>query len=181
MSLSLELKSRCKDKLDALNTNVANYLDLLKNKYEQIDALKRRLDGIFGQMNYLGVFDFETSNPSQQALTDKALELAGEPLYELQHGDTIVNSHDSVDWYYNGDVWINLGMAVAGLATNLTPGIVQGDLDVFKISVDDDGKMHVNGLEEIIGMIKDGISDINEILVAQYIDDWGYQKYTHNY
>ena len=180
MPISEQLKSRCKVELSNLTDRVGNYLDLLKIKHElldehgkEIDALKRRLEGMFGSVNYLGVYDFGSATPDQSALYERAKILTENPTYTPSKGDTIVNSFDSSDWYFNGNKWISLGISAVGLATNSIPGIILGSEEVFGISVDDEGHLQVNGLVEVLGMIQKGMSDINEILVAEYIADYG--------
>jgi hypothetical protein len=99
-----ELKVKLQQNIEILQDSVSEYLNLLKNKYklidkntENIESLKRIIDNMFGVINYIGAFDFETNSPSQTAFTEQAKALMNNPLYEPKVGDTVINRYDSSD------------------------------------------------------------------------------------
>lgn len=184
---NLELKSRVKESIDNLVINVQNYVGLATKKYELLHETAdniTRLKNIIGALTYLGAYDFTKSDITQQQLTDYVVDMLK---VQPQKGDTIINLFDSVEWWYSGEEWVNIGSATVTFATNETPGIVRGSDGKFRIFIDAEGEMIVNGLQTIEDVVHDidlklnnlihdinvSLGSINEMLVSEYINDFG--------
>lgn len=77
----------------------------LNTKIEtEINELQRQIDGLSGSYVYIGKIDSE--NPSQDELTEAAVQLKGSP----KVGYVIVDAVGR-EWYYDGSVWNDFGMS----------------------------------------------------------------------
>ncbi|MBO7042953.1 hypothetical protein J6W34_00020 [bacterium] len=69
-------------------------------------------------------------------------------------GSTLVNldNNHAITYFANaqGDKWIDRGIDTVTLATQSTPGIVQGSLDNGKIYAEADGTMSLNGYDSLV-------------------------------
>lgn len=103
---------------------------------EQISALQ-------GAIIYIGNIELETTNVTQAALNSRAAALG---YSDLITGHTLVDLNNA-NWWYNSisQSWIQIGSGIE-VATNSTPGIVQGSTTDGKVSVGSDGTMTVNNI-----------------------------------
>lgn len=75
----------------------------LNTKIEtEVNELQRQIDGLSGSYVYIGKIDSE--NPSQDELTEAAVQLKGSP----KVGYVIVDAVGR-EWYYDGSVWNDFG------------------------------------------------------------------------
>lgn len=103
--------------------------------HAQIQELHDRLDAIRGAFVYIGSIssttDQITDNPS--LLTSRALELKN----VLEVGHTLIDL-DSVEWYYDGDGWNDMGRGAMSIVTTENAGLMskfdKQTLDQLQIS-----------------------------------------------
>lgn len=128
------------DKEDGKGLSSNDFTDAYKT---QIDTNKQNIEALNGALIYLGDIALNTADMTQQALTNRAIEL-GYP--ELKRGYTLVDA-DANDWVYNGTQWANIGFYEITTATNASLGVVKGSTGSLKVGVDTSGEMSVNGLQ----------------------------------
>lgn len=128
-----------------------NFSDTYKNA---VDNNSTQIQALLGAVVYLGNIANTTAEleaaSGQTLLTNKANEIIAEqsrPI-PLQKGDTLVDSNNN-DWWYDGNLWINIGYTAVSTATNTALGVVKGSTENFKISIDVDGVMSVNGIQSV--------------------------------
>jgi hypothetical protein len=142
---------------------------LLKDiaKLGNLDELKSEImetvDSLQGIVTYLDGYDFGTATPSQEALTNYALQQTGWDA--VKNSTDVVNLFDGHEWIYNQETnaWIDFGQSVVSKATNSSLGIVKGNAATAgKVSVDSNGEMAVNGFGD-----KANTSAVTDALAAK--------------
>ena len=132
--------------LGNLNTEVNEAQTLASDAIDRVKALE-------GGVVYLTAYDFGSATPTQQDLTDYALSQPH--ITELFDGLSVVNTNDEHEWRYQAIPatnpveyeWVDIGISTVSTATNANPGIVKGSISLLKVSVDVNGEMSVNGLQ----------------------------------
>lgn len=136
---------------DDADNKFATKTELETERQERINDvtdLNNRVDSVVGKLTYLPPYNFGTSTPTQEVLTD----------YALSHRDTLINSlsvqnlFDNHEWIYNedGNEWIDNGIASVATATNSSLGVVKGSDEDFKGSINEKGEIEVNKLKETL-------------------------------
>lgn len=124
---------------------------------DEISAIKQQLAGMSGTIIYIGSFDKYTSELKGMSaadrhalLTDRAVELRGQVIdgYTLQDLGQIDEAGRFHYWQYQPDgTWFDLGeRGEVSQATDTDLGIVMGSAAQYKIHIEPDGTMSVNGL-----------------------------------
>jgi len=116
-------------------------------------ALGIRIDALMGALVYIGRIPLNTNQIdlgngqiNHLALTNRIIEITG---YPPLRGHVLVDYQDD-DWYYDGELWRDLGPSTVSQATNSTLGIVKGSTGNLMVSVDSGGEMTVNGLQSAL-------------------------------
>jgi hypothetical protein len=94
-------------------------------------AINMQLAAIAGKVQYMPAKDFGTEDPTQQQLTDWALENLGGTT--IPNSTSIINLFDGGEWIYNETTseWVSLGNSNVDTATKTVLGVVKGgELDV---------------------------------------------------
>jgi hypothetical protein len=122
-----------------------------------VDAqLQSQLDTLYGSIIYLGRIALNTNDVTQEALNDVVRGLNKWP---PQKGYCLIDYQNN-DWIYDGETWVNVGYFDVSQATNSSLGVVKGSNESLKVSVDSQGEMSVNGLQEAIDEAVNNIGDI---------------------
>ena len=125
------------DNTSDLNKPVSNpqkiYID------NQDSQLQSQINALQGAWIYIGTINLSTAQITQQALTDRALELMGGST--LKNGWVLVDNENN-EWYYSEErtLWIDMEQANIYPATDNTLGLVKGSSDVSIVN----GVMTVN-------------------------------------
>ena len=131
----------------------------LKDKIEtETEELNGRIETIIGSGGLLTAHDFGTANPTQQQLTDYALAQIGvsDPA-AIWHKTQVRNTNNGHVWVLMNQPeneppifeWIDDGLDRVSIATEQTLGVVKGSSEFGKVSVEQDGSMKVNGIDEV--------------------------------
>jgi hypothetical protein len=115
-----------------------------------ITVLSARIDGVEGKGGYLEPHDFGTAAPSQEALTNYALEQIGitDPSAIL-NGTRVKNTYNDNVWMIVNAPpnfeWVNDGFETVGQATDATLGVVKGSGEDDKASINAAGEIIPHG------------------------------------
>jgi len=131
----------------------------LKEKIEtETEELHGRIEAIIGSGGLLTAHDFGTATPTQQELTDYALAQIGvtDPS-AIWHMTQVRNIFDSHVWILQNKPeneppvfeWVDDGLDRVSIASNTILGVTKGSTDFGKVSVEEDGTMTVNGIDQV--------------------------------
>lgn len=155
---------------DKIDTTKEQLEEVNSNQQDQIDDLLTRTQGMGG---YLNAYDFETSTPTQEELTQYAIQDIGNitSQSEIYNGTKVKNLYDNHIWVFNDDPdlqnpWSDQGTdAIISDANNDgLHGLVTGSYEDYYGSIDSLGRITINKLEEDLNSID---SDLNR---AVFID-----------
>ncbi len=91
-------------------TAIAN-LNNKKADQSEVDDLSDKVNALQGAYIYIGKID--SDNPSQEELTEAAIDIKG----ELNAGYVIIDNL-AHEWYYNGTQWLDFGQASVSMSYN---------------------------------------------------------------
>lgn len=158
---------------DKINTDLNNFDHSIKNISSRLEQLVNKLNSSNG---YMASNNFRSSNPSQESLTQFAIECistsADDSLtkYHIPSGTKIKNTYDNHIWVLNSifsngltiTKWEDFGSDNICIATNQgVHGLVTGSQDKYRGYIDLQGTISINGLEEELNSI---ILNLNEIV-----------------
>ena len=125
-----------------------------QNRISGDSNLQNQIDALYGAVIYIGHIDMSTNDiknspDAQDILTARAAEL---DFSILRHGFALIDD-DNGEWWYNGEKqeWLFLGQFEIAKATNDTLGIVKGSTDNLMGSINADGEIGINGLQDALG------------------------------
>ena len=84
-----------------------------------VNSINANLDALYGA--YVPIGRIAQSNPSQEDLTARAIELRGEPVST----GWVLLDNDGIEWYLFEGMWDNIGQYIIGLATSEIAGIAK--------------------------------------------------------
>lgn len=158
---------RLDNKIDATKEQLE---EVNSNQQDQIDDLLTRTQGMGG---YLNAYDFETAIPTQEELTQYAIQDIGNitSQSEIYNGTKVKNLYDNHIWVFNDDPelqnpWSDQGTdaIIADANNDGLHGLVTGSEEDYYGSIDSLGRITINKLEEDLNSID---SDLNR---AVFID-----------
>lgn len=149
-----------------------NALDEIQN--DKIFHLESVTSGVGG---YLNSYDFGTATPTQDELTQYAMQDIGiDNPNEIFNGTKVINLFDNNTWILNNTPdtvpavfsWENLGpqKPVAIANNDGLYGLVTGSYEQFEGFIDLNGKISINGLEEALEGIDTTIGDLSNKYVT---------------
>ena len=168
------------DDIKDLELDVANYKittnqkindieNINEDQQEEIEYVTKRVNTLVGSGGYLTANNFGSAVPSQNDLTNYALNEIGITDYlEIWNATKVKNTFNGHTWVLTNTQdttpavfeWTDQGIDYVALATDGSAGIVKGSIDQFKVSVDMFGEMSVNGLEEALENVTVKTDDI---------------------
>lgn len=168
-----------------LSLNNGKYLDAdrinndLNNANYNISSLNYKIENILKKLNningYLASNNFKKSNPDQNSLTNFAIECISKTNNKITidlipTGTKIKNTFDNHIWVFNKIThndgltsykWEDFGSDNVCIASNDgVHGLVAGSQEHFKVFVDINGVMSINGLEEDFQSLLQSVSEI---------------------
>lgn len=164
--------------LERLDTTITN-LDAKVEQYQlsqqdQIDDLLTRTQGMGG---YLNAYDFETSTPTQEELTQYAIQDIGSITEQskIHNGTKVKNLYDNRIWVLTNKPeegvfsWTDQGpdTVIANANNDGLHGLVTGSYEPFKGSIDLNGEISINNLE----LTLDEIHETNDSLQSQITEE----------
>lgn len=171
-------------KVTGLSLNNGKILDAdrinndLNNASYNISSLTYKLDNILKKISningYLASNNFKKSDPDQTQLTNFAIECLSQSNSKftidlIPAGTKIKNTFDNHIWVLNRltqnglttHKWEDFGADNICIASNDgVHGLVAGSQDHFKVFVDVNGTMSINGLEEDFQLLLQSVSEI---------------------
>ena len=165
-----ELNKDIGDLTNQINSDFTNLTNKDNEQDQKIIKLQNKVLGIGG---YLTAYNFKKATPTQTELTKYAkqqLSLTDET--KIPDQTRVKNLHDNVVWILNnhsidGQVtfnWVSDGKDVVGLASNTEAGIVLGSNEDYQGSIDVNGHISINGLQEYMTKNDTAIENINNEL-----------------
>lgn len=150
--------------ISTINTKIENINSRDDSQDGKIQDLLTRTKGLGG---YINATNFGSATPSQDDLSNYALQqIFGEDW--KSHSKTEIFNQTKVTNLFDKNVWIltntpdsdpvvfdwaNKGQEATSVATNSTLGIVKGSTDIYKGSVDLNGEISINGLDDKIDQL----------------------------
>ena len=149
-----------------------NALGQNKIQDNKIQDLLTRAKGLGG---YINATNFGSATPSQDDLSNYALQqIFGEeweshPKTEIFNQTKVTNLFDKNVWILTNTPdsdpvvfdWANNGQEAVSIATSTTLGIVKGSNDEYKASVDLNGEISINNLDDKINELDDRDTDLD--------------------
>lgn len=131
---------------------------------EAESALSTKITALSGTVIYLGLIENtnEEITANTTLLDEKAKSLKG----NVSVGYTLIDS-DRHEWVCNevsGDVgtWVDMGVTTVAIATNSLAGIVKGSTQNFMVSINEQGEMSINKLQETLSTIQENLTSVTE-------------------
>ena len=143
--------------ISTIKTDIINIKSANNSQDSAIITLQQTTAALQGQINYRGVYDFLTASPTSTELTNYVIDIRG----KVSKGDTIINTFNNDEWYYDGTNWANLGQSMVVQATNSNLGIVKGSTADSGVNIAVDGEMNV----PVINAINTTLESINTIIM----------------
>ena len=161
-----------KDEVDSLlkpistkvTTNEQSIQSEVQRATEAESALSTKITALSGTVIYLGLIENtnEEITGNTTLLDEKAKSLKG----NVSVGYTLIDS-DKHEWVCNEasdnvGSWVDMGITTVATATNSIAGIVKGSTQNFMVSINEQGEMSVNKLQETISTIQENISSVTD-------------------
>lgn len=143
---------------------------------DKIDYLLVRTAGTGG---YLNAYDFDTATPTQEELTEYAIQDIGtiDDQSQIYNGTKVKNLYDNHIWVFNNDPdltnpWSDQGTDPIILDANNDGlhGLVTGSYEDLEGSIDINGHITINGLEDKLKSIGSVNDDLKKI-INQEVED----------
>lgn len=147
-----------------------------QTQQDKIDDLLTRTQGMGG---YLNAYDFETSTPTQEELTQYAIQDIGNitSQSEIYNGTKVKNLYDNHIWVFNDDPelqnpWSDQGTdaIIADANNDGLHGLVTGSNEDLEGFIDIKGHITINGLEEKLNSIDSTNEDLQN-QITQEVED----------
>lgn len=162
--------------ITSLNKDIGDLTDTLNNDKKELDAKNLEQDNLIkalqnktsGLGGYLTAYNFKKNEPTQEELTNYALDqLNLTNKKDIPDQTRVKNLYDDNVWILNNHTqgeteifnWINDGSGEIAIATDTTLGVVKGSTEDYEGSVDVAGHITINGLEEFISNVNATLLD----------------------
>jgi hypothetical protein len=156
--------------MDAITKNVSDIREKDRQQDDKIYNLEARTKGVGG---YLNSYNFESATPSQDDLTNYALQQIGiTEKTEIFDGTKIINEYNKHLWILTNTLdsepavfeWADLGeVQNISVATNKLLGLVKGSTEDLKGSIDLNGEISINNLSTLQGQVVNHSTQISSI------------------
>ena len=147
-----------------------------QTQQDKIDDLLTRTQGMGG---YLNAYDFETSTPTQEELTQYAIQDIGNitSQSEIYNGTKVKNLYDNHIWVFNDDPelqnpWSDQGTdaIIADANNDGLHGLVTGSYEDLEGFIDIKGHITINGLENKLNSIDSTNEDLQNQITQEVQD-----------
>lgn len=164
---------RLDNKIDATKEQLE---EVNSNQQDQIDDLLTRTQGMGG---YLNAYDFGTATPTQEELTQYAIQDIGNitEQSEIYDGTKVKNLYDNHIWVFNDDPdlqnpWSDQGAdaIIANANDDGLHGLVTGSIEYLEGSIDVEGHITIRGLKEKLNSI-DSVNNDLQNQITQEAED----------
>ena len=158
------------------NKDIQRIDSVNQTQQDKIDDLLTRTQGMGG---YLNAYDFETSTPTQEELTQYAIQDIGNitSQSEIYNGTKVKNLYDNHIWVFNDDPelqnpWSDQGTdaIIADANNDGLHGLVTGSEEDYYGSIDSLGRITINKLEEDLNSI-DSVNNDLQNQITQEVED----------
>ena len=167
------------ENLDKINTEIESIKAVDTKQNADLVDIKQTMNALHGTGGYLAAYNFKTNKPTQEQLTEYALSQIPNisNATEIWNGTRVKNLSDNHLWVLNNTQgtdpvvfeWIDNGLDTVHTATNETLGVVMGSTEDFEASIDLNGHITINGLDEAfaevdesLGGLQNSIDETNE-------------------
>lgn len=159
-----------------IDTTKEQLEEVNSNQQDQIDDLLTRTQGMGG---YLNAYDFETSTPTQEELTQYAIQDIGSITEQskIHNGTKVKNLYDNSIWVFDNDPnlsnsWTNQGVdaIIADANNDGLHGLVTGSEEYLEGSIQHNGTIFINGLEGKLNELDSTDTDLQEQLNQEITD-----------
>ena len=158
------------------NKDIQRIDSVNQTQQDKIDDLLTRTQGMGG---YLNAYDFETSTPTQEELTQYAIQDIGNitSQSEIYNGTKVKNLYDNHIWVFNDDPelqnpWSDQGTdaIIADANNDGLHGLVTGSYEDLEGFIDIKGHITINGLKEKLNSI-DSVNNDLQNQITQEVED----------
>ena len=164
---------RLDNKIDATKEQLE---EVNSNQQDQINDLLTRTQGMGG---YLNAYDFGTATPTQEELTQYAIQDIGSitSQTEIYNGTKVKNLYDNHIWVFNDDPdlqnpWTDQGTdaIIADANNDGLHGLVTGSEEYLEGFIDIKGHITINGLEDKLNSIDSTNEDLQNQITQEVQD-----------
>ena len=162
--------------INELNKDIGDLTNTVNNDKKELDAKNIEQDNLIkalqnktsGLGGYLTAYNFKKSEPTQDELTNYALDqLSLTNKQDIPDQTRVKNLYNDNVWILNNHIqnetaifnWINDGSGGIAIATDGTLGVVKGSTEDYEGAVDVAGHITINGLTEFIEGINQTLLD----------------------
>ena len=158
------------------NKDIQRIDSVNQTQQDKIDDLLTRTQGMGG---YLNAYDFEISTPTQEELTQYAIQDIGNitSQSEIYNGTKVKNLYDNHIWVFNDDPelqnpWSDQGTdaIIADANNDGLHGLVTGSYEDLEGFIDIKGHITINGLKEKLKSI-DSVNNDLQNQITQEVED----------
>ena len=162
--------------LDQHHQDIIRIDEVNEIQQDKINDLLTRTQGMGG---YLNAYDFETSTPTQEELTQYAIQDIGNisDKSQIYNGTKVKNLYDNSIWVFDDDPnlsnsWTNQGTdaIIADANNDGLHGLVTGSDEDYYGSIDSLGRITINRLEEDLNLIYSVNNDLQN-QITQEVED----------
>ena len=162
--------------LDQHDQDIERIDNVNEIQQDQIDDLLTRTQGMGG---YLNAYDFETPTPTQEELTQYAIQDIGDisDKSEIYNGTKVKNLYDNHIWVFNDDPelqnpWSDQGTdaIIADANNDGLHGLVTGSYEDLEGFIDIKGHITINGLEDKLNSIDSTNEDLQNQITQEVQD-----------
>lgn len=162
--------------LDQHDQDIERIDNVNEIQQDQIDDLLTRTQGMGG---YLNAYDFETPTPTQEELTQYAIQDIGNisDKSEIYNGTKVKNLYDNHIWVFNDDPelqnpWSDQGTdaIIADANNDGLHGLVTGSYEDLEGFIDIKGHITINGLEDKLNSIDSTNEDLQNQITQEVQD-----------
>lgn len=156
--------------IESINNNILDIENLDKTQNDKITDLMSRTKGLGG---YLNAYNFKSATPSQNDITNYAMQETGiSDRTKIFNQTKVKNLFDSNIWVLTNTPdsdpvvfsWANVGQEnIADANNNGIHGLVTGSYEDFEASIDATGHISINGLEELANKVTANTTAISEL------------------
>lgn len=159
-----------------VGTNEGDIADIKlvdETQTSNISTLSNKVSALEGVGGYLPNYNFGKATPTQQELTNYAMQCIPSisSSTEIWNGTRVINDYDDHIWILNNTQdtdpvifeWVNIGLATVNIATNSSLGVVKGSSsEPLTGSIDVNGLITINGLDNELNTIKTKLGTIED-------------------
>ena len=160
------------ENLDKINTEIEGIKAVDTKQNADLVDIKQTMNALHGTGGYLAAYNFKTNKPTQEQLTEYALSQIPNisSATEIWNGTRVKNLSDNHLWVLNNTQdtdpvvfeWIDNGLDTVHTATNDTLGVVMGSTEDFEASIDLNGHITINGLDEAFAEVDESLGGLQK-------------------